>query len=101
MPSLCLAPAGLRLVPARPARYYRTVTTVNHSVAPGSPLHLLQSFAGTLTAGPGSSDVLATRETATPWLRAAGLMPADAALSNAEHGALLRLRDALRETLTA
>jgi Putative stress-induced transcription regulator len=94
-------PGSLRLVPARPARYYRTVTTVNHSVASSSPLDLLQSFAGTLTAGPGSSDVLATRETAIPWLRANGLMPADAVLSGSEHGALLRLRDALRETLTA
>ena len=77
------------------------MTTLNHSVAYSSPLQLLHAFAGTLTAGPGSSDVLATRETAIPWLRAAGLMPADATLSGSEHGALLRLRDALRETLAA
>jgi hypothetical protein len=77
------------------------VTTLNHSVADGRPLRLLQSFAGTLASGPDSGDVLATRETAIPWLRAAGLMPADAVLSSSEHGALLRLRDALRDTLAA
>ena len=77
------------------------MTTLNHSVAYSSPLQLLHAFAGTLTAGPGSSDVLATRETAIPWLRSAGLMPADATLSGSEHGALLRLRDALREALAA
>lgn len=97
MASLCLS----CLAPAEQARYYRTVTTLDHSVAAGSPLRLLHTFAGTLTGGPGSSDVLATRETAIPWLRAAGLMPADAVLSGSEHGALLRLRDALRENLAA
>lgn len=100
MALLCLTLLAC-LVPAGPARYYRTVTTINHSVAADRPLHLLQTFAGTLTGGPDSGDVLATRETAIPWLRAAGLMPADAVLSGSEHGALLRLRDALRETLAA
>jgi hypothetical protein len=69
-------------------------------------LHLLQSFAATAAAGPGAdaadgADVLATRERAIPWLRAQGLMPADATLSGSEHGALLRLRDALRDALAA
>jgi hypothetical protein len=59
---------------------------------------LLHALAGTV---PGDGpDPLETREAAVPWLRTAGLLPADAALSNSEHGALLRLRDALRDTLT-
>jgi hypothetical protein len=62
---------------------------------------LLQSFAGTLTAGPDSSDVLAARETAIPWLRSAGLIPADAMVSGNEHAALLRLRDAIRDALAS
>ena len=36
-----------------------------------------------------------------PWLRAAGLLPDDAVISGSEHGALLRLRDALRDVLAA
>jgi hypothetical protein len=35
------------------------------------------------------------------WLHSAGLLPDDAAISNSEHGALLRLRDALREVIDA
>jgi hypothetical protein len=64
---------------------------------------MLQSFAATVSAGPGpdDDDVLATRERAIPWLRAQGLMPADAMLTGSEHGALLRLRDALRDALAA
>jgi hypothetical protein len=64
---------------------------------------MLQSFAATVSAGPGPehADVLATRERAIPWLRAQGLMPADAMLTGSEHGALLRLRDALRDALAA
>jgi hypothetical protein len=79
-------------------RYYRTVTVPNPAV-----LTLLQSFAATAIATPDSDspDVLATRETAIPWLRAAGLMPADAVLTGSEHGALLRLRDAVRDALAA
>lgn len=57
-------------------------------------LHVLAATA----AGDGP-DQLGTREDAVPWLRTAGLLPEDAALSNSEHGALLRLRDALRDTL--
>ena len=64
---------------------------------------MLQSFAATVSAAPGSDDddVLATRERAIPWLRAQGLMSADAMLTGSEHGALLRLRDALRDALAA
>lgn len=58
---------------------------------------LLRSLAGTLAND--GTDLLGTREDALPWLRAAGLLPADATLTGSEHGALLRLRDALRDTL--
>ena len=60
---------------------------------------LLRSLAGTATADGG--DLLAARESAVPWLRTAGLLPGDAILSGSEHGALLRLRDALRDVLAA
>jgi Putative stress-induced transcription regulator len=82
--------------------------TSSPSGTPGSrdaaaALRMLQSFAATVSAGPGpdDDDVLATRERAIPWLRAQGLMPADAMLTGSEHGALLRLRDALRDALAA
>jgi hypothetical protein len=48
-----------------------------------------------------SGDTLRGREDADGWLRANQLMPADAALSNSEHAALLRLRDALLDVLIA
>jgi predicted RNA-binding Zn ribbon-like protein len=73
--------------------------TVPGGTAPG-PLELVQSFANTLGAVAGG-DLLATREQAVPWLRDAGLMPADAVVTGSEHGALLRLRDALRDALAA
>ena len=60
---------------------------------------LLRALAETVTVD--GTDQLATREKAVPWLRAAGLLPDDAALSGSEHGALLRLRDALRDTIAA
>lgn len=60
---------------------------------------LLVSLARTVTAD--GTDLLATREDAVPWLRAAGLLSGDAVISNSEHGALLRLRDALRAVLDA
>ncbi|HEY6494175.1 MAG TPA: ABATE domain-containing protein [Trebonia sp.] len=60
---------------------------------------LLRSLAQTVTAD--GTDVLGTREEAVPWLRAAGLLPGDAIISGSEHGALLRLRDALREVMAA
>ena len=54
-------------------------------------------------AGRGSpaTDQLGTREEAAAWLRAAGLLPAEAGLSNSEHAALLRLRDSIRDVLAA
>jgi hypothetical protein len=61
---------------------------------------LIQSFASTLSAEP-ETDLLRTREEATAWLRAAGLLPAEAGLSSSEHAALLRLRDSVRDVLAA
>jgi hypothetical protein len=60
---------------------------------------LLGSLAGTVTAD--GTDLLGTRDEAVPWLRATGLLPEDAVISGSEHGALLRLRDALREVIDA
>jgi predicted RNA-binding Zn ribbon-like protein len=64
------------------------------------PLQLIQVFANTLDASPGA-DQLGTREDAAAWLRAAGLLPAEAGLSNSEHAALLRLRGSIRDVLAA
>ena len=64
------------------------------------PLQLIQAFANTLGASPGP-DELGTREEAAAWLRAAGLLPAEAGLSNSEHAALARLRDSIRDVLAA
>lgn len=60
---------------------------------------LLLSLVGTVTAD--GTDILGSREEAVAWLRAAGVLPDDAALSGSEHGALLRMRDALRDVRTA
>jgi predicted RNA-binding Zn ribbon-like protein len=61
---------------------------------------MIQAFANTLGASPGA-DQLGTREEAAAWLRAAGLLPAGAGLSNSEHAALLRLRESMRDVLAA
>ena len=80
-----------------------THSAASAGTAPASPApsrqDLLGSLAGTVTAD--GTDLLATREEAVPWLRTAGLLPDDAAISGSEHGALLRLRDALRDVLRA
>ena len=83
-------------------RYDRRVTVPDRSATPaGRPSaaeahSIITSLADTARS---AVDPLATREDAVGWLRAAGLLPADAdaALSGSEHGALLRLRDALRD----
>ena len=67
---------------------------------PNTPPHLIQSFAGTLSADPGT-DPLRTREAAAAWLRTAGLLPAEAGLTTSEHAALLRLRTSIRDLLAA
>jgi hypothetical protein len=57
----------------------------------------VQAFAATAK----GTDALGSREDAAAWLRASGWLPAEAALSNSEHNALLRLRNAVRDTLAA
>ena len=61
---------------------------------------MIQAFANTLGGSPGA-DQFGTREEAAAWLRAAGLLPAEAGLSNSEHAALLRLRESMRDVLAA
>ena len=63
-------------------------------------LALIQSFANTLSADP-ETDLLGSRADAAGWLHAAGLLPAEAGLTNSEHAALLRLREAVRDVLAA
>ena len=67
---------------------------------PNTPPHLIQSFAGTLSADPGT-DPLRTSEAAAAWLRGAGLLPAESRLTTSEHAALLRLRTSISDVLTA
>ena len=67
---------------------------------PPDPLHLIRSFASTLSANPGE-DLLRTREEAAAWLHAVALLPAEAGLTNSEHAALLRLRESIRDVLAA
>lgn len=74
-------------------------STGGRTAAPG-PIQLIQSLASTLSADHGT-DLLASREEAAGWLRTAALLPAEAGLSNSEHAALLRLRDAVRDVLAA
>jgi predicted RNA-binding Zn ribbon-like protein len=56
-------------------------------------VRLVQSFA--------NADLLTTREEAVAWLRTAGLLSAETGLTGSEYAALLRLRDAVRDTLVA
>jgi hypothetical protein len=79
--------------------YDRAVANPSSLPAP-DPMDLIRAFDGTLGSDP-DVDKLHTREEAVAWLRGAGLLPADAALSNSEHAALLRLRDAVRDVLAA
>lgn len=85
--------------------YHRIVTDDNspsvsadgNEPAPGS-LRLVQSFANTLN---GDTDLLRSREEAAAWLHATDLLPGESGLTNSEHAALLRLRESLRDMLTA
>ena len=63
-------------------------------------LSTVEAFAATAD-GTGEPDELASREQAAAWLQSAGWLPAEAGLSNSEHGALLRLRNSVRDTLAA
>lgn len=90
----------------------RRLATIGWVAGPDSPAppagdgravagpELIQSFANTLTAEPGT-DLLGTRELAAEWLRQAGLLSAGAGVTGSEHGALLRLRDSMRDMLAA
>jgi hypothetical protein len=70
------------------------------TAAAPSPAQLIQSLARTLSADQ-ETDLLSSRDEAAAWLRTAALLPAEAGLSNSEHAALLRLRDSIRDVLTA
>lgn len=68
--------------------------------AAADPLHLIRSFASTVSADP-NADLLHNREDAAGWLHTAGILPAENGLSNSEHAALLRLRAAIIDVLAA
>jgi hypothetical protein len=91
---------------SRRDRYDRMVTSRDPSVpAEGGdlaadPLLLLRTLVNTMSAGE-NEDLLADRDDAAAWLRTARLLAADAGLSGSEHGALLRLRDSLRDVMAA
>jgi Putative stress-induced transcription regulator len=89
--------------PSAPDRYDLSVANHPPSVAAEDSAlggeDLLLSIVGTMTAD--GTDLLGTREEAVGWLRAARLLADDAALTGSEHGALLRLRDALRDVRAA
>ena len=87
-----MIPLGDARNPLRAARGRYHLSVTDHSP-------LLDSLTGTVA--PDGADLLGTREEAVTWLRRAGLLPDDATISNSEHGALLRLRDALRDVLAA
>ena len=67
--------------------------------APGS-LRLVQALVNTLNAENGR-DLLGTAAEAAGWLATARLMPAGSRLTGAQHGALLELREAIRQVLSA
>jgi predicted RNA-binding Zn ribbon-like protein len=69
-------------------------------MVPDPALRLIQSFASTSGAAP-DDDLLRTREQAASWLRTVELLPGDGALTNSEHGALLRLRTSIGDVLAA
>lgn len=76
------------------------VSDTTPPLGPDGSQHLIQSLADTLSPGSGA-DLLRDRDDAVGWLREADLLPDEAGLSNSEHAALLRLRDALRDVLAA
>jgi len=61
---------------------------------------MIQSFANTASAA-ADADLLQTREQAVAWLHAQALLPPEAGLTGSEHGALLRLRESVRDVLAA
>jgi uncharacterized protein (TIRG00374 family) len=77
-------------------RYNQTVS--GSPASADDPAHLIVSFASTLDGG---ADLIGTSDQAASWLRAAGLLPADAVVNGPDHRALLRLRDAIRDVMAA
>jgi predicted RNA-binding Zn ribbon-like protein len=67
--------------------------------APGS-LRLVQALVNTLNAESGK-DLLASADGAALWIAAAGLLPAGSSLSGAQQRALVELREAIRQVLSA
>jgi hypothetical protein len=76
------------------------VSALNSPAGQAGPVYLLQSFVNTLSVDP-AIDLLSDREEAAAWLREAGLLPAEAGLSNSEHAALLRLRESITDVIRA
>jgi predicted RNA-binding Zn ribbon-like protein len=66
--------------------------------APGS-LRLIQALVNTLNTE-ADRDLLGTAAEAARWLATARLMPGDSYLTGAQHGALLELREAIRQVLS-
>ena len=91
---------GYRIVASRRAGAGGPRTRYHRIVSVTGPLQLIQVFANTLGGSP-VTDQLGTREEAAAWLRAAGLLAAEAGLSNSEYAALLRLRESIRDVLAA
>ena len=91
---------GYRIVASRERAAGGPRTRYHRIVSVTGPLQLIQVFANTLGGSP-ATDQLSTREEAAAWLRAAGLLAAEAGLSNSEYAALLRLRDSIRDVLAA
>jgi len=91
---------GYRIVASRERAAGGPRTRYHRIVSVTGPLQLIQGFANTLGGSP-ATDQLGTREEAAAWLRAAGLLAAEAGLSNSEYAALLRLRDSIRDVLAA
>jgi predicted RNA-binding Zn ribbon-like protein len=91
---------GYRIVASRERAAGGPRTRYHRIVSVTGPLQLIQVFANTLGGSP-ATDQLGTREEAAAWLRAAGLLAAEAGLSNSEYAALLRLRDSIRDVLAA
>jgi predicted RNA-binding Zn ribbon-like protein len=91
---------GYRIVASRERAAGRPRTRYHRIVSVTGSLQLIQVFANTLGGSP-ATDRLGTREEAAAWLRAAGLLAAEAGLSNSEYAALLRLRESIRDVLAA
>jgi len=91
---------GYRIVASRERAADGPRTSYHRIGSVTGPLQLIQVFANTLGGSP-ATDQLGTREEASAWLRAAGLLAAEAGLSNSEYAALLRLRDSIRDILAA